>query len=107
MQSKLPFAFYCLTGLSKIIHWQCLTKFQDIESDIFKAIMVISFGKMLPNGIFNLFATDGGKMVDHPVHKVLFGLTNIMHATSVAFYGINEVIRPAGYTCSGTEPSAI
>ena len=62
---------------------------------------------MFPNGICSLLTMNGGKVVDHPLHKTLFGLSNILHATFVAFYGINEVIGPAGYTCSGTEPSAI
>ena len=69
--------------------------------------MVISFGKMLPTGIFSLLTMNGGKIVDHPVHKTSFDLSNIMHATFVAFYGIDQVIGPAGYTCSRMEPSAI
>ena len=45
--------------------------------------------------VFHLFSTDGGKVVDHPVHQPEFGLAHIVHATTCALYGIDEVIQSA------------
>ena len=52
-------------------------------------------GEMMTHRVFHLFSTNGGKVVDHPVHQPAFGLAHIVHATTCALYGIDEVIRSA------------
>ena len=57
--------------------------------------MMVSPGEVMTHWVFHLFSTDGGKVVNHPVHQPAFGLSHIVHTTTCALYGIDEVIRSA------------
>ena len=43
--------------------------------------MMVPPGEMMTHWVFHLFSTNGGKVVDHPVHQPAFGLAHIVHAT--------------------------
>ena len=62
---------------------------------------------MVPNGVFFLFSTNFGKVLNHPVHKTPFGLAYIVHPTLDALYGIDQVIGPASNAGPGSEYYAI
>ena len=47
--------------------------------------------------VFHLFSSDCGKVVDHAVHESAFGLAHIVHPTTGALNGVDEVVRSASH----------
>ena len=95
MQSILPFPFNSLTGWSELICRGCAAEFQDKKPYISKPLVMVLAGKVMSDRIFHLLAFDGCIMANHSVHQSAFGLTDIMHTTTGAFDGIDQIVRPA------------